>query len=104
MKPHNCKKYWIMQDIIKPFEVVADSISEAVKSYAEFCEEKHYIAISKNAIKHKKEMYRDLPNGEAEQVGYVFTASCDFQDDQSRKWSKQFIELWATIKQVANAF
>lgn len=42
-------------------------------------------------------MYIDNERGDdAEQCGYVITASQDFQDDDG-KLSKQYIDLWITI-------
>ena len=45
----------------------ADSVENALEIYRERVEEKHFINISKNAIKNKSEMFVDTDNG-AKQV------------------------------------
>ena len=96
MKDYNRDKWWIDPGIIREKIITADSIAEALDKYVKLVERDDYTTITKNAIKNKEAMYIDNKSGEAEQCGYVITASQDFQDEDG-KLSKQYIELWITI-------
>lgn len=61
MKEYNNKKWWIDGDIISDMRINADSVENALEIYRERVEEKHYISISRNAIKNKSEMFVDTP-------------------------------------------
>lgn len=98
MKDYNSDKWWIDQGIIGEKIITADSTAEALDKYVKSVES-DYTTITKNAIKNKKAMYIDNESGDAEQCGYVITASQDFQDDNG-KLSKQYIDLWITILTV----
>ena len=100
MKDYNRDKWWIDHGIIGEKIIDADSTAEALYIYAKLVESDDYTTITKNAIKNKKAMYIDNESGEAEQCGYVITASQDFQDDDG-KVSKQYIDLWITILTIA---
>lgn len=63
MKEYNNKKWYIDGDIVSDMRINADSVENALEIYRERVEEKHYINISKNAIKNKSEMFVDLLNG-----------------------------------------
>lgn len=63
MKEYNNKKWWIDGDIIPDMRINADSVENALEIYRERVEEKHYISISRNAIKNKSEMFVDTPDG-----------------------------------------
>lgn len=63
MKEYNNKKWWIDGDIISDMRINADSVENALEIYRERVEEKHYISISRNAIKNKSEMFVDTPDG-----------------------------------------
>ena len=99
MKDYNSGKWWIDEGIIKEKIITADSTAEALDKYVKSVESDDYTTITKNAIKNKKAMYIDNESGEAEQCGYIITASQDFQDDDG-KLSKQYIDLWITILTV----
>lgn len=99
MKDYNKDKWWIDEGIIGEKIITADSTAEALDKYVKSVESDDYITITKNAIKNKGAMYIDNENGEAEQCGYVITASQDFQDEDG-KLSKQYIDLWITILTV----
>ena len=99
MKDYNRDKWWIDHTIIGEKIIVADSTAEAFDKYVKLVESDDYTTITKNAIKNKEAMYIDNKSGEAEQCGYVITASQDFQDEDG-KLSKQYIELWITILTV----
>ena len=53
MKEYNNKKWYIDGDIVSDMRIDADSVENALEIYRERVEEKHYITISKNAIKNK---------------------------------------------------
>ena len=99
MKEYNRNKWWIDEGIIGEKIIAADSTAEALDKYVKSVESEDYTTITKNAIKNKEAMYIDNKSGEAEQCGYVITASQDFQDEDG-KLSKQYIELWVTILTV----
>ena len=100
MKDYNRNKWWINKGIIGEKIITADSTAEALDKYVKSVESDDYTTITKNAIKNKKAMYIDNESGEAEQCGYVITASQDFQDEDG-KLSKQYIDLWITILTIA---
>lgn len=102
MKEYNNKKYWIDPNIVGKNIIESENITEALKKYAEFVEDKYYINISSNALKTKSPMYIDGVNGEACQVGYVITGSMDFDDNITNKWSKQYIDLWVTVLTITD--
>lgn len=51
MKEYNNKKWYIDGGIVSDMRINADSVENALEIYRERVEEKHYITISKNAIK-----------------------------------------------------
>lgn len=63
MKEYNNKKWYIDGGIVSDMRINADSVENALEIYRERVEEKHYITISKNAIKNKSEMFVDLLDG-----------------------------------------
>ena len=65
MKEYNNKKWYIDGGIVSDMRINADSVENALEIYRERVEEKHYITISKNAIKNKSEMFVDLSDGGA---------------------------------------
>lgn len=95
MKPHNNKKWWIDSGIVRDIRVEAGNLKEAIAKYRETVMEKHYISISDSAIRNKSPMYRDMRDGEAQQIGYVITGKADFEDGY--KWTAQYIDLWVEI-------
>lgn len=56
MKEYNNKKWYIDGGIVSDMRIDADSVENALEIYRERVEEKHYINISKNAIKNKLAM------------------------------------------------
>lgn len=79
----------------------ADSVKNALEIYRERVEEKHYVNISRNAIKNKSEMFVDTDNG-AKQVGYVITGKTEFDKGDYIGYSTQYINLWVTILTVTD--
>ena len=80
----------------------ADSVENALEIYRERVKEKHYISISKNAIKNKSEMFADLLDGSVKQVGYVITGKTEFSRGDYSGYSTQYIDLWVTILTVVD--
>lgn len=103
MKPYNNKKWWIDSGIIREITTEAATMGEALKQYQKAVYDNYDIDISDNAIKTKCPMYRDAKSGETVQVGFVLTASTDFDDDR-RGWIKQFIDLWVEVHIISNPF
>lgn len=99
MKPYNCKKWFIMSDIVRPIEVEADSIDEALEMWRDEIEG---VEVSKNALKNREPMYA-YKDGTSKQTGYVITASGMFNDDYKR-WVKQYVECWVKIRIIEEAF
>lgn len=100
MKEYNNKKWWIDGDIISDMRINADSVENALEIYRERVEKKHYISISRNAIKNKSEMFADLSDGSVKQVGYVITGKTEFDKGNYTGYSTQYIDLWVTILTV----
>ena len=99
MKEYNAKHWWIESDIIRTKYITADNLREALKAYAEEVTEKDYITISANALRTKSPMYRDRPNGQPKQVGYVITGKTDFQRENG-SLTTQFIDLWVSVDKL----
>lgn len=99
MKEYNNKKWWIDSNTVGDIYINSDSLSEALEQYRKTIDYKACIEISNNAMKNKQEMYVDLKNGKAKQVGYVITGRTDFQDDDG-KLTSQYIDLWIEILSV----
>ena len=103
MKEYNNSKWWIDSNIITEKTILAENLDDALLQYKNLVEEKHYISISGNALKHKNPMYIDTKTGETKQVGYVITASTEFQYNNT-EWKKQYIDLWVSVSVVLNPF
>ncbi|GAA0082917.1 hypothetical protein [Clostridium sp. CTA-6] len=95
-------KYWIDEDFIKKAYIQSENIEKALINYVENHCKECYIDITKNALKNKKPMYRDIDN-KSVQVGYVITASTELENSE-RKWVKKYIELWIEIEEIKNPF
>lgn len=102
MKEYNNKKWYIDGGIVSDMRINADSVENALEIYRELVEEKHYITISKNAIKNKSEMFVDLSDGSVKQVGYVITGKTEFDRGDYTGYSTQYIDLWVTILTVVD--
>ena len=102
MKEYNKKKWYIDGGIVSDMRINADSVENALEIYREQVEEKHYINISKNAIKNKSEMFADLSDGSVKQVGYVITGKTEFDRGDYSGYSTQYIDLWVTILTVVD--
>ncbi len=102
MKEYNHENWFINADIIPDMRINADNVENALEIYRERVKEKHYIDISKNAVKNKSEMFVDLPDGGAKQVGYVITGKTEFDRGDYTGYSTQYINLWVTILTVVD--
>ena len=102
MKEYNHKKWYIDAGIVSDMRINADSVENALEIYRERVKEKHYISISKNAIKNKSEMFTDLLDGSVKQVGYVITGKTEFDRGDYSGYSTQYINLWVTILTVVD--
>lgn len=91
MKEYNNKKWYIDGGIVSDMRINADSVENALEIYRERVEEKHFINISKNAIKNKSEMFADLSDGSVKQVGYVITGKTEFDRGDYSGYSTQYI-------------
>lgn len=100
MKPHNAKQWWIDKNIVSEKHIVADSVIEALEKYAAIVETQHCVRISKNALKNRNPMFREFPNRDV-QIGYVLTASTDFQKDDG-SWVTHSINLWVEILTIVD--
>ena len=100
MKPHNCRKWWIDRDIVRPVKVEADNIETALQLWRERVQERDYIEISNNAIKTRTPMYIDHETAGAVQVGYVITGKMDFDKGDYTGYTSQYIDLWVNIQIV----
>lgn len=100
MKEYNRRKWWIDSDIVPEMKISADSLKTALEEYRQRVEDRHYIQISNNAMKHKNPMYIDRPDGDPLQVGYVITAKTSFEDRDNYRYTDQYIDLWVTVYAV----
>lgn len=101
MKEYNRCKWWIDPDIVTEKRISAETVADALEIWREQVEERHYIAVSKNAIKNKSKMFVDTDNG-SKQVGYVITGKTEFENRDNYRWSEQYIDLWVTILTVTD--
>lgn len=102
MKEYNNKKWYIDGGIVSDMRIDADSVENALEIYRGRVKEKYCITISKNAIKNKSEMFVDLSDGGAKQVGYVITGKTEFDRGDYSGYSTQYIDLWVTILTVVD--
>ena len=102
MKEYNNKKWYIDGGIVSDMRINADSVENALEIYRERVKEKHFINISKNAIKNKSEMFADLSDGSVKQVGYVITGKTEFDRGDYSGYSTQYIDLWITVLTVVD--
>ncbi len=106
MKEYNDDKWWIDRDVIGAVEIEADSVTEALDRWVDVCEERG-VTVSRNAMKTKTPLYRDMDLGGGKikmyQIGYVITASTDFEDRDHGRYVKEYIDLWTVIKTVSYA-
>ena len=102
MKEYNNKKWYIDGGIVSDMRIDANSVENALEIYRERVKEKHYITISKNAIKNKSEMFVDLSNGGVKQVGYVITGKTEFDKGDYTGYSTEYFDLWVTILTVVD--
>ncbi len=99
LKPYNEKKWYIDYNYINNQYISAANIKQAIDEYQKILLDEYYITISKTAIKTKSPIYVDDENGHPIQLGYTFTASMDFYDD-NYKVVKNYLDLWTTIETV----
>lgn len=100
MKPHNAKKWWIDEGIVRPLEIDAADLKIALQLWRERVQDRDYIDISRNAIKNPSPMYIDGKDGEPVQVGYVITGKTLFEDRDNYKSTEQYIDLWVSVAVV----
>lgn len=97
MKPYNCKRYWIMNDIIRSPRITADSVDSALEKFSEVAK-RNGVVISNTSLARKEPMY----NNRDEQVGFVFTGSVDI--DNFGKLTKQYVDVWVEVIELHNPF
>lgn len=97
MKPYNNEKGYIDPQMVRPIEVQADSVTEALNLWRNIVQERDYIEISRNAMRTKSPMHQGYKDGRTEQVGYVITGKADFDKGDYTGYCSQYIELWVHI-------
>lgn len=103
MKDYNCKKKWYVdKDIIAEMCINADTVENALSVYRERVNVQGIANVSRNALKNKAEMFVDMPDGDAKQVGYVITGKTQFDKGDYTGWCTQYIDLWVTILTVVD--
>ena len=101
LKEKDRKKWWLDDDLVKPIELDASNISEALEKYQEIVNDRTDVQISKNAIQKKENMYMDIkPGGPSKQIGYVITGSTCFERENGGFVNK-FIDLWIEIRVIS---
>jgi hypothetical protein len=101
MKEYNNRQWYITPDIIRTKYIDAENMREALEEYARSVSSKDYIDISANAIRTRKPMYIDTPEG-PRQVGYVITGKIEMQRENG-SWSTQYIDLWIDVDIISPA-
>ena len=96
MKEYNRKNWWIDSKIIPEMHIQAENLLEALKKWRSIVQEKHYVAISDNALKRKCPMFIDTVDGVPKQCGYVITGKTDFETD-CYKFVEKYVDLWVSI-------
>lgn len=97
MKPYNREKWYIDANMVRPIEVQADSVTEALSLWRNIVQERDYIEISRNAMRTKNPMYQGYKDGRTEQIGYVITGKTEFDKGDYTGYCSQYIELWVSI-------
>lgn len=93
VSPQYEKRYWIDDKIIPQTTISAKTLQEAISQYVEFAMDKSYMNITKSAVKRKKKMYCDTPQGSI-QTGYVIAAHADIGGKNI------LCDLWVEIQEV----
>ena len=99
LKPYNEKNWYIDYDYIDNQYINAANIKQAIDEYQKILFDKYYVTISKTAIKTKSPIYVNDENGHPVQLGYTFTASMDFYDDNNNIVTN-YIDLWTHIETI----
>ena len=100
MKPYNRENWWIDSAIVRPVEVHAASVTEALSLWRNIVRDRDDVTVSSNALKTKQPMYRDYKDGRTEQIGYVITGKTDFDRGNYAGYCSQYIDLWVSISIV----
>lgn len=103
MKPYNHDRFWIDEKCVPEVIITAQDLKEGLAKYVEHVKRKSCIEVSKNAIKTKSPIFRDLESGDPKQVGYVITGCSEFEFDEVHgNFSRQYVDLWVTIYQLTH--
>ena len=100
LKEKDREKWWLDYDLVKPIELDASNLREALEKYMEIVNDTYYVQISKNAIQKKEKMFQDIKPGVSKQIGYVITGSTSFEREHGGFVNK-FIDLWIEIRVVS---
>lgn len=100
MKPYNHKKWWIDADIVRPIEIEANNIKEALRVFRDKVIERGSIEISDYALKTRVPLCIDRKDGTTVQVGYVITGKTSFDKGDYSGYVEQYIDLWVSILKV----
>ena len=100
MKPYNRNKWWVDMGYVRTMRIDAETLEKAVLQYRDRLSDEYAIEISNTALKGKSQLFYDDKDGNSVWCGYVFTGKMPFQNDETGKWSNQYIELWTDIEQV----
>lgn len=97
MKPYNNEKWYIDAHMVRPIEVQADSVTEALNLWRNIVQERDYIEISRNAMRTKNPMYSEYKDKRPKQTGYVITGKTEFDKGDYTGYCSQYIDLWVRI-------
>jgi hypothetical protein len=103
MKDRDGEKWWIDSDIVKDAKIKAETLPEALLSYAKRVDDSAGISISKTAMRRKSPMYCDTKDGKAQKVGYVITGKTSIQDGYG-PWVDKYIDLWVSVYELSSVF
>lgn len=83
---HLRDKYWIDSDYVKPMQIKANTLSQALAEYRNRLQD-DYINVTVSALRCKSPMYV----GDGVQIGYVIKAHCKIDGHDV------ILDLWAEI-------
>lgn len=91
------KGYWDQTMDNEKIELSSLNLEGAINELVEILKNDYGYEITKNALKHKNPIYRDMKEG-TKQVGFIIIGHTIAENTKLNKWSKIVSELWIDIK------
>ena len=101
MKEYNAEKYWIDGNIVPEYRTPETNLKKALEEWRGWVKDHTYIEISENAMRNREAMYKDGPEGDPVQIGYVITAKSEFATtEHGGPYVNLWVEIIATVKTI----